>query len=262
MRLLLPTSAPFATDPLDDDGLVQVYDQPDNRDPDRPWVRANFVSTLDGAATGADGRSGSINTGADREVFTLLRALSDVVIVGAGTARAEHYRAARTSKRWAASRLARRLSPHPWMAVVSRSANVPTLLGQPRDNAGEVAMITCAAAPQESLARARRTLGSDHVIVCGDDRVDLGMAVAELARRGMPRILCEGGPHLMQALAASGMLDELCLTLSPTLIGGEHPRIVNGPELYVDLTATTLIEADGALIGRWLRAGAAAPASG
>ena len=87
------------------------------------WVRANFISTLDGAATGDDGRSGSINTGADRDVFALLRALSDVILIGAGTARVEGYRRATVQ----APRLHLRQGrpAHPTIAVFSRSGDVP-----------------------------------------------------------------------------------------------------------------------------------------
>lgn len=253
MRLLLPTDATFVTDPMDDDGLSHVYAYPADVGPERPWVRANFVATLDGAATGNDGHSGSINTGADREVFLLLRALSDVVLVGAGTARTEGYRPPKTKARWTALRARLGMTSPPSIAVVSRSADVPPLLSEQREGAGDVFMITCTDAPPEAVRLARHTLGQDRVIVCGDQSVDLRVAIHELAERGMSRILCEGGPHLMQGLVASGVLDELCLTVSPLLVGGEHPRIVAGPEMSLDLVPHSLIEADGALIGRWLR---------
>src|SRR3954466_1045562 len=86
MHLLLPAPVgPAAGERLDDDTLARLYAYP-LLDGGESWLRVNFVSTLDGAATGADGRSGSINTGADREVFALLRALADVGVIGAGTA--------------------------------------------------------------------------------------------------------------------------------------------------------------------------------
>src|SRR3954464_1645111 len=105
MHLLLPAPVGPAAERLDDDTLARLYAYPP-LDGGESWLRVNFVSTLDGAATGADGRSGSINTGADREVFALLRALADVVVVGAGTARAEGYRRAVTATRWRARRQA------------------------------------------------------------------------------------------------------------------------------------------------------------
>src|SRR3954451_700770 len=117
MHLLLPAPVgPAAGERLDDDTLARLYAYP-ALDGGESWLRVNFVSTLDGAATGADGRSGSINTGADREVFALLRALADVVLVGAGTARAEGYRRAVTPRKWRARRQAAGQQAHPVVAV-------------------------------------------------------------------------------------------------------------------------------------------------
>ena len=116
-----------------------------------------MVSTVDGAATGPDGRSGGINNAADKRVFDTLRRLCDAVVVGAGTARDEGYRAV----------------PKP-LVLVSRRGEVPVRL---RDApAGSVLMATCAAA--EHLDETRALLGDDQVLVLGQHRVDL----AELKR--------------------------------------------------------------------------------
>jgi riboflavin biosynthesis pyrimidine reductase len=215
------------------------------------WVRANFVSTLDGAATGDDGRSGSINTGADRDVFALLRALCDVVLVGAGTARAEGYRRAAVRAPWLNLRQGR--PAHPTTAVVSRSGDVPPGLSHARESSGEVLLLTCERAGAEAVDRSRRTLGEDHVIVRGDESVDLSAAVDALAARGLCRVLCEGGPHLMRDLTASGRLDELCLTIAPTMVAGDHPHITAGAALTADLVPRLLIESQGTILGRWAR---------
>ena len=88
MRILLGgEGSPAPGTVLDEPALERLYAVPAGRS----WLRVNFVSSLDGAVTGADGRSGSINTPADHRVFRLLRRLSDVVVVGAGTVRAEGY---------------------------------------------------------------------------------------------------------------------------------------------------------------------------
>jgi riboflavin biosynthesis pyrimidine reductase len=100
---------------------------------------------------------------------------------------------------------------------------------------------------------ARSSLGEDRVLLCGDDSVDFHVARQELADRGLRRLLCEGGPRLMHDLTAQDAVDELCLTITPSLVAGEHPRILAGPELWADLVPHTLIEADGSLIGRWVR---------
>jgi riboflavin biosynthesis pyrimidine reductase len=216
------------------------------------WVRANFVSTLDGAATGDDGRSGSINTGADRDVFGLLRALSDVILVGAGTARAEGYRRATIRAPWLDLREGR--PAHPTMAVFSRSGEVPPRLSQVRQDSGEVLLITCKRAGAEAIDLARSALGENQVILEGDESVDLAAAIQALAVRGLRRVLCEGGPHLLRDLTASGHLDELCLTVAPTLVAGDHPRITAGAAIATNLVPRLLIESQGALLGRWARA--------
>jgi len=236
---------------MDAEALALAYAYP-KLSGTQTWVRANFVSTLDGAATGDNGRSDSINTGADRDVFALLRALSDVVLVGAGTARIEGYRRATVRAPWVELREGR--PAHPTMAVVSRSGDIPPWLSQAREDSGEVLLITCRRAGHEVIDLARATLGEEHVIVEGDATVDLAAVVDVLTVRGLRRILCEGGPHLMRDLTASGRLDELCLTLVPTLVAGDHTRITAGAPVTANLLPRLLIESQGTLLGRWARA--------
>jgi riboflavin biosynthesis pyrimidine reductase len=235
---------------LDAEALALAYAYP-RLSANQTWVRSNFVSTLDGAATGDDGRSGSINTGADRNVFALLRALSDVILVGAGTARAEGYRRATVRAPWSNLREGR--PAHPITAVFSRSGDVPPRLSQARENSGEVVLVTCQRAGTVAIDRAVSTLGEDRVIVRGGESVDLSAALDALATRGLQRVLCEGGPHLMRDLTASGRLDELCLTIVPNLVAGDHPRITAGAAVAANLTPRLLIESEGTILGRWTR---------
>jgi riboflavin biosynthesis pyrimidine reductase len=255
MRVLLSHDdlgrwAPGHDGSMDSEALALAYAYPELLD-GQSWVRANFISTLDGAATGGDGRSGSINTGADRDVFALLRALSDVILVGAGTARIEGYRRATVRAPWLDHRTGR--PAHPTMAVVSRSADIPPRLSQPRESSGEVILLTCKQAGAEAIDLARGTLGDDSVIAVGDTSVDLAGALDALAAIGLRRVLCEGGPHLMRDLTAAGRLDELCLTLAPTLVGGDHTRITAGASVTANLLPRLLIESQGAILGRWSR---------
>jgi riboflavin biosynthesis pyrimidine reductase len=235
---------------MDPEALARAYAYP-RLSGTQTWVRANFVSTLDGAATGDDGRSSSISAGADRDVFQLLRSLSDVILVGAGTARVEGYRRATVRALWLWLRDGR--PPHPTMAVVSRSAAIPPRLSEARENSGEVLLITCDRAGAEAISLARRTLGEDNVIVVGDASVDLDAAVGALAARGLCRILCEGGPHLLRDLTASGRLDELALTIAPTLVAGDRTHITAGDPVTANLLPRLLIESQGAILGRWAR---------
>ncbi len=255
MRVLLSLDdlgqwSPGHAGTMDSGALAMAYAYP-QLSAHQIWARANFISTLDGAASGEDGRSGSISTGADRDVFGLLRALADVILVGAGTARTEGYRRAIIREPWLHLRQGRPASPT--TVVVSRSAVVPATLSQARADSGEVVLVTCNDAGVEAIDLARAQLGADLVIVAGDANVDVATALDALAARGLRRILCEGGPHLMGDLAASGHLDELCLTIAPSMVGGDHPRITAGPAVTANLVPTLLIESQGTLFGRWSR---------
>jgi riboflavin biosynthesis pyrimidine reductase len=206
-----------------------------------------MVTTLDGAAAGPDGRSGSINTAADHVVFDLLRGLSDAVIVGAGTARVEGYTSLAVSPEM--QRLRERAGPAdslPLVTVTRSGVLPPTLREAPE---GRVFLATCAASP--GLAGARTRLGPEHVLVCGDDDVDLGALLDRLHERGWTQLLCEGGPHLTGSFLAAGLLDELCFTIAPRLVGGHHPRPVSPEAAPEDLELGLLVEQKGTLMGRW-----------
>ncbi|MEU1900958.1 pyrimidine reductase family protein [Nocardiopsis dassonvillei] len=252
VRLLMNDAAPGAASPgqtLDASALERLYAYPD-----RPCVRANMVASLDGAAAGNDGRTEALNTPADLVVFTLLRDLADVVLVGAGTAREAGYRRTgpRTGDR-AARAVAEGRADRAEIAVVSGSGQVPPLLAESTGDGGGVLLVTCAAAGNEALDRACRTLGEDRVLVCGRERVDLRAAVGALVGRGLPRILCEGGPRLLADVAAAGLLDEMCLTVVPLMAGGVQQRVAVGTAADAPLVPGVLIESEGTLLQRWLR---------
>ena len=198
--------------------------------PRTPWLRVNMVSTVDGAATGEEGTSKSINNEADKEVFDLLRSLADVLVVGAGTIRTEGYDV-----------------PSMPLVVVSRSAEIPETLREAP--AGRILMATCSTAP--NLAAAQDQLGNDNVLVLGVRRVDLAALKARLAERGYADILSEGGPHLLRDLLDEGVADEVCTTIVPRVVAGSHRRITDGPPVDVPLRLRTLLEQDGTLLARW-----------
>ncbi len=242
MRLLLPASSGLSTGEISTDDLATLYAAPPGA-----WLRCNMVSTLDGAANGPDGRSGSINNDADHVVFDLLRALSHVVVVGAGTVRTEGYPPLHVPEEWSQVRSALGLPETLPLVVVSRSGNVPATV---RDaSPGTVLFATTANAT--GFADARASLGEEQVIGCGEDEVDLSALVADLHGRGWTQILTEGGPHLTGSFLGAGLMDELCFTITPRVVGGEHPRPVGPAGVPMDLELTTLVEQDGTLMGRW-----------
>jgi len=242
---------------LDRDDLVLLYAYPEPV-PGRGWVRANMVTTLDGAVHGADGRSGSINTPGDKRVFSVLRGLADVVVAGAGTVRAEGYSRPTSKPEDVARRSAAGQAPRPCLAVVTGSGDVPEkLLDAPgRDESGwRLVVLTTGHTDRVALARLRDALGEECVLQVGDDAVDATLALDALADRGLNRVLCEGGPALLGGWLGADVVDELCLTTAPVVAGGDAGRIVAAP-LLPDTRRWRLghlLEDDGTLLARWVR---------
>jgi riboflavin biosynthesis pyrimidine reductase len=210
-----------------------------------PWLRANMVASADGAAWRA-GRSGALGGEADRRLLSVLRALADVVVVGAGTVRVEGYGPVRRGPSWGDLRDGR--PPTPPLAIVSRSLDLD--FDGPLFAEAHTIVITCTAAPQDRMAVCRKVAD---VIVAGEDAVDVGTALDSLAERGYARLLTEGGPTLLAEFASAGRLDELCLTLSPQLVGGDAARIVNGPGLATNLRLGHALMDDDFLFLRYVR---------
>lgn len=206
-----------------EEDLADVYDDlpPVGRD---RWVAVNMVTSVDGAVT-VGGVSGPLGAEGDRAGFRALRAAADVVLVGAGTARAEQYGPPRPSAQARAVRRGRGQAPVATVAVVSRSLD---LAGAERllDADSDVVVVTTTGAPDGRVAELR-----DHgvrVLQAGTDEVDLAAALDELAGDGLGRVLCEGGPRLNRDLLAAGLVDEVFVTLAPMLAGGDGPGIVHG----------------------------------
>lgn len=214
-------------------------------------MRTNFIATLDGAAQGPDGRSGSLNNATDRGLFALLRALTDVILVGAGTARDEGYGPAEIGPSLLAARLsAGQGEQPPPIAVVSASLNVSeAILTDPR---------TIVVTTGRSPADRRAALASQvDVVVCGDDELDLAAVLDALADRGHRSVLCEGGPTLVGGLTAAGLVDEVCLTIAPLLLGGDGARMLRTPALEPMSQwrpASLAVDDEGYLFGRWTAA--------
>lgn len=210
-----------------DDELPLLYSYPDDRD--GSWLRANFITSLDGGATAA-GRSGALGGSGDRIVFSLLRELADVIVVGAGTVRLEGYSGVRLSIGARQRRQARRQGELPPLAIVTRSGHLDKDLGVFTRTEVPALVLTCTVAADET--RQRLAGLPAEVIDCSADdptSVDEAAILSNLRSRGLRRVLTEGGPMLLGAFIDRGLLDELCLTIAPCLVGGSSRRIVTGP---------------------------------
>lgn len=236
---------------LSDDDLRSLYGYPGELD--GPCIRVNFVSSIDGAAA-VDGVSAGLGTPADKRVFAVLREIADVIVVGAGTARSENYGGARTDPELAARRERAGLSAVPPVAVVTAGARLDPTSRLFTDTVVPPLVLTSATA-DPTRVRHLRDAGADIEIVA-EREVRGPDLVAAFERRALRRVLCEGGPGLFGTLLADGVVDELCLTTSPFLVGGDTGRISLSPTAVPTAMtpAHVLADDDGTLLTRWVRA--------
>ncbi len=206
-------------DPDLDDELARRYAWPEPVV--RPTVRANMIGSLDGGST-LDGRSGGLGNGMDRHLFALLRDLADVILVGAGTVRTEGYRGIRLDdvRRARRVRWGRTAAPPP-IAVVTRQ-------GLPADD-GFFTDVETPPIVLTTEAGAHAVPPGARVIASPGPHVDLPAALRTLGDWGLHRVHCEGGPAVLDALLADDLVDDLCLTLAPTLLGSGATPLVAGP---------------------------------
>ena len=224
MRRLLPT-------PLH----VALEDAYAGLEPPPRWVAIGMVGSLDGAVA-VEGTSGGLGGAGDRAAFRALRSLADVVLVGLGTARAESYRPAWPA-RHVAARAARGQEPLARLALVTGSGRVPPDLRALTDPEHPPLVVTTPAGA--TTARPRVAGRAELVVVEATDEgtVAPAAALAALAARGLGRVACEGGPTLNHAMLAAGVVDELWVTIAPTLVGGGRglagPALEDGPHELV-----------------------------
>lgn len=227
---------------IDSGELARRYAYPEGLQ--RPWVRSSFASTVDGSAVTGKGVSDDLGGDADEQVFTMLRTLCDVILVGAGTTRAEGYAPVGAEEVHGEIRRSLGLAEVPPIAVVSQRLDIPDALLAP----GQLVITTEQAASSADVRPAE-------LIVAGQSEIDWPAVLAEFGERGLFRVLCEGGPSLHGTMIEADAIDELCLSIDPMLAAGPGPRIARSPAFAGRrLRLADLLHDDDALLTRWIRA--------
>ena len=230
--------------------IASVYDGTLGPPPDdRPHVTVNMVAAVDGG-TAVQGRSGTLSSPPDRAIFRLLRSLADVVLVGAETVRAEGYGTVKADDDVRAARVARGQTPAAALAIVTKSHHhdwSSTLFTE----ATQRPFVLAPADAEVEALRAAEQVAT--VIRAGTGGVDLAEGLRQLRQdHDVLRVLCEGGPSL-NAQLAHGLLDQLCLTVSPQLVGGDSKTILAGLQIDAPLRLTlgSALVADSELFLRY-----------
>ncbi|WP_280455047.1 pyrimidine reductase family protein [Nocardia brasiliensis] len=218
-----------------------------------PWIKANFVVSVDGAIAANGGTSGALTSPLDQQVLRLLRELSDVVLVGASTIRAEDYIGIRVSDAGQERRRARGMAPTPPIAVVTGRADLdPNARIFTNTSVPPIILTTTTAST--TAKRNLETAGA-HVVELGAHSITTTAIVDTLSSFGHRRIVTEGGPTLVGQLAADHALDELCITTAPTVLSGTSVRLTHSerPASLAMDCKHIIFDADGAQLARWVR---------
>lgn len=239
----------------DVDPLTTVEDDARTPPPARPWVMINMIASADGAAADPSGRSGGLGGPPDKAMFAAVRAVADVVVAGSATVVAEDYGPARLTPAARARRRDRGQAEVPRIAVLSASLRLDPdgrLFRESPPDARPLVLTTSTADPARRAALA--AVAEVHEV--GDDRVHLPRALDLLhTALGARIVLCEGGPATNAQLIAADLVDELCLTVAPSLVGGDAHRIAQpGEAVLRPLDLTRVMTADGFLFLRYARA--------
>ena len=200
----------------------------------------NMVTSADGA-TASGGVSGGLSSPEDREVFAAIRAVADVILVGAETVRREGYGPPKARPEAAESRASRSQAPRPCLAVVSRSLDLDFAAPLFDDHPPPM-LFTVADPPADRLVQAEAVAAVHRL---GAERVDLAEVLRRIGQEGARVVLAEGGPSLNAQLLAAGLLDEVCWTISPTLAGGDTPRMAQGAPPRLDQLRLVRVLAQG-----------------
>ncbi len=251
LTVLGATGSPIDT--ADDARLIDLYAYPDGLQ--ACWVRGNMIASLDGGATD-DGKAGGLAGAGDRAVFSLMRHAADVILVGAATVRIENYSGAQLPVAARQERQRRGQAEVPPIAVITRSGNLdPSARLFTRTEVPPLILTTSRFSDDT-----RRRLGSVAEVIDASgpepDSVDAATVLKILADRGLYRVLTEGGPLFLGTLIENSLLDELCLTVAPILVGGGSKRIVTGlGNVHTKMRRTHLLaDDDGYLYSRYVRA--------
>jgi riboflavin biosynthesis pyrimidine reductase len=244
LRRIHPLPSTAASSEADADVAIEV-DGPDARariaawyaPRASEWLRLNLVHSVDGSARGPDGTSHELSSAPDRAVLGAIRSLSDLVLIGAETLRAERYLLPQNQR----------------LAVLTGSGDLTG--AKTKDPLPEDRILVVGPATAE--ARARETFVTAFTFLAlpdadKDNELDIHAVIDVLRAHDAPRIVCEGGPHLAQQLLRARLVDEVCLTTSPKLVGGAFPALGTEPldEQQLEL-GQLLVDDAGSIYARW-----------
>ncbi|CAN5773873.1 pyrimidine reductase family protein [soil metagenome] len=215
----------------------------------KPWLMVNMVSSLDGATAVRGGATG-LTDADDQAMFQALRAVADVILVGASTVRSEDYGQVVLTDHQRSRRSEWGKPDSPRLAVVSASLDLDPDARLFAADGPRPYVFTGAVAPAGTLAERA------DLVRAGSRLADMGLVLDRLWADGHHVVLCEGGPIVNAQLAAADLIDELALSVSPVLVGGTSSRLLDRDAPFDPPLAFILdrvLKGERTLFSRYLR---------
>jgi 2,5-diamino-6-(ribosylamino)-4(3H)-pyrimidinone 5'-phosphate reductase len=194
---------------------------------DRPFTFINSAMSADGKISTKRRKQVKISGKADFDRVDELRATSDAVMVGIGTVLADDPSLTVKSPERRQRRVARGLEENPARVVVDSQARTPVTADIFNKGVGKRIIVVSKAAPAD---RVRALATKAEIIITGENEVDLAQMAVELKKRGIGRLMVEGGATLNYAMVSNRLVDELSVFVGNLIIGGrDAPTLMDGP---------------------------------
>ncbi len=213
----------------------------------RPWVMSSMAYSLNGSVA-VGGKSEGLSSDKDREMLKIFRSISDVILVGAETVRAERYGAPKLSTALQRLRVNQGKTAVPALAIVSQSLRFDDSLPLFTNNSYRPLVITSEAA-QASQKVAEKT----EIIRLGKTSVDFPLLMGFFAEKKFAVVLSEGGPAVTQQLIKNDLIDEWNMTLAPTLVDVAPTKQRNTTPCLQNMNLDRIWQHESFLFGRWVR---------
>ncbi|WP_144121043.1 RibD family protein [Catellatospora sichuanensis] len=189
---------------------------------DRPYVLLKAAVSVDGYLDDSSAQRLLLSSPEDFAAVDELRAGVDAILVGASTLRADNPRLMVRSAQLRQKRLADGLPETPAKVTISRSIDLDPQL--PFFTTGDCDKIVYV--PDAAAGTAGQRLGAVAHIVGAGDPISLPKVLADLHRRGIRRLMIEGGSTVHTQFLADGLVDEIRLSIAPFFVGDSSaPRL-------------------------------------
>ncbi|MFF2374820.1 RibD family protein [Streptomyces xiamenensis] len=189
----------------------------------RPYVLLSVATSIDGRIDDTSPDRLILSGKEDFDRVDEVRATSDAILIGATTLRRDNPRLLVQSAERRETRKAQGLPEYPLRVTVTRSGNLDPEL-RFWHHGGDRLVFTVDAALDTVRARLD---GLADVVSTGPD-LDWGLLLDELGRRGIRRLMVEGGGTIHTQLLAQDLADEIHLAIAPLLVGqADAPRFLN-----------------------------------